>query len=400
MYDMISVLNQHEVILMKKWVTAFTLPQYVNEPYFGGGETTMRLIIPVNVYGDRIRIRISNASESRTGVMEEMTVARCDKDGNILNDSIETVAFLSETHAIKISPQSSLASEEITFEVHPGDFLAVSVYCREEPISVGGIGNYVMMPVSKGNYCRENFVDENDYHLIEEQYHQPMMWQFPYFHALNVMTENEVAVISCLGDSVTMQTKWFKPLQEYIYASYPGQICLTNYGICGNRLLSDAETDMPMMGKAALKRVEWDCFSDYGVTHILFAMGVNDIGHGKWEEGRFLPTKEEFEIGCLDLKERAHQRGIVLAAFSIYPVELGAEQENIRQKFNQVIKSEAFDACIDLDSILMDTEKGGYLEGYSMDGIHLTEYGGACMIRDLDKEELKRIIYMRYKKKI
>lgn len=389
-----------EEILMKKWVTAFTLPQYVNEPCYGGGETTMRLIVPVNVCGDRVRVRISNASESKTGIMEEMTIARCDKCGEISRDTVKTITFLSEAHTIKISPQSSLTSEEILLEVHPGDFLAVSVYCREEPVSVGGIGSYVMMPVPKGNYCWENFVDENDYRLIEEQYHQPMMWQVPYFHAIDVMTENEVAVVSCLGDSITMQTKWFRPLQEYLYAAYPGQICLTNYGICGNRLLSDAEKDMPMFGKAAIKRVEWDCFSDYGVTHILFAMGVNDIGKGKWEEGAFLPTKEEFEKGCMDLKERAHQRGIVLAAFSIYPVELGEKQEGIRQNFNQVIKSGIFDACIDLDAILMDMEKGGYLEGYSMDGVHLTEYGGGCMVRNLDKEELKRVIDMRYKEAI
>ncbi|MDE7332667.1 MAG: hypothetical protein K2O16_10635 [Lachnospiraceae bacterium] len=385
---------------MNKWVTAFTLPQYINEPCFGGGETTMRLIIPINVYGDRVRIRISNASESRTGIMEEMTIARCDNSGKILKESMEIVTFLAETYAIKISPQSCIVSEEIPFEVHPGDFLAVSVYCREDPVSVGGIGSYVMMPVQKGNYCREDFVDENDYHLIEEQYHQPMMWQFPYFHAMDVMTENEVAVISCLGDSVTAQAKWYRPLQEYLYAAYPGQICLTNYGICGNKFLSDAEGNMPMFGKAVLKRVEWDCFSDYGVTHILLAIGVNDIGQGRWEEGRFLPTEEEFEKGCLDLKERAHQRGIVISAFSIYPAELSEEQEGIRQKFNQVIKSGVFDASIDLDGILMDIEKGGYPEGYSMDGIHLTEYGGACMIRDLNKEEVKRIIYMRYKKNI
>ena len=385
---------------MKKWVTIFTLPQYVNEPCFGGGDTTMRLVIPINVYGDRVRIRVANASESKNGIMEEMTIAKCDKSGEILKESIKAVTFLSESQRINISPQSNLVSEEIPFEVHPGDFLAVSVYCREEPISVGGIGSYVMMPVSKGNYCREDFVDENNYSIIEEQYNQPMMWQFPYFHAMDVITENEVAVVSCLGDSVTAQAKWYKPLQEYLYAAYPGQICLTNYGICGNKFLSDAEKDMPMFGKAALKRVEWDCFSDYGVTHILFAMGINDIGQGRWEEGRFLPTKEEFEKGCLDLKERAHRKGIVLSAFSIYPAELDKEQDDIRRKFNQVIKSEAFDICIDLDTILMDIEKGGYFAGYSMDGLHLTEYGGACMIRDLDKEELKKIIYMRHDKNI
>ena len=83
-----------EEMLMKKWATAFTLPQYVNEPCYGGGETTMRLMIPVNVYGDRIRIRISNASESKTGIMEEMTVARCDKSGKIFEDTIKTVTFL------------------------------------------------------------------------------------------------------------------------------------------------------------------------------------------------------------------------------------------------------------------------------------------------------------------
>ena len=56
---------------MNKWVTAFTLPQYVNEPCYGGGEITMRLIVPVNVCGDRIRIRISNVSESTPGLWKK-----------------------------------------------------------------------------------------------------------------------------------------------------------------------------------------------------------------------------------------------------------------------------------------------------------------------------------------
>jgi lysophospholipase L1-like esterase len=159
-------------------------------------------------------------------------------------------------------------------------------------------------------------------------------------------------------------------------------VLVRNQGICGNRLVLDPPERCMFFGEAGVRRLEPDILADLGTTHLIMALGGNDIGLSYpspfFGELGGLPSDEQFREACTDVVARLHAHGIRAYTLSIYPGVWshsdpeGADATRIR--FNAILK-DCFDGYIDLENVLSDGN--GYKPGYGLaDGIHLADAGG------------------------
>jgi len=150
--------------------------------------------------------------------------------------------------------------------------------------------------------------------------------------------------------------------------------------------------------------VEWDSFADYGVTHILFALGINDINLAELPliDKSVIPTTLDYRKGCEALVSKAHARGIQVIAYTIYPATTQGTPKNMnkefaRREFNEVIRSGIFDGILDIEGLMKDPAVPyGYKAGYCVsDGVHLTDTGGRALADGLCQDSIKQLFGIR-----
>lgn len=381
--------------------TVFTISNVPN--IFGGKSSTTRVTLPINCTGNGMEIRFSNLFGKKAGVIDHVMVAKCSKSGVVNQKTALDVTFKGEKRFC-IMVGETVVSDRISLKADIGEYVAISIFCKEKPESVGRLGTFVNKVYGKDDNCQGNFFGVPKLaseKLIELQTKVAMSPMIPYLRAIDFFTQVEPIVLSCLGDSLTEHCKWYAPLLESLYEMFSGKICILNHGIGGNRLLPRNEEDknwMKSCGAAGVERVDWDSLADYGVTHLLFALGVNDMGMGTVDKkGQFNPTLEDFRRGCRKIVEKAHNQNIKVIAFTVFPARANkkypAEAEAARLKWNQMIREEnIFDAVIDVETVLKDPKKDGYRDGYVIsDGVHLNETGGR-ILADLIKKEIQKEI--------
>jgi lysophospholipase L1-like esterase len=357
---------------------------------------TTRLVVPVNVNGTALQVRFSNRPARKESRLDEIAVALCNEQGIIEESTGRSVTFRG-SNGLVLAAGAEAVSDRIELPVRAGQYLALSLYGARQPHSINSLGRHGIRS-RKGNYCTANFVPDTGGYLITKLLKTPMDTIIPLFRGLDVFTEETPAVISCFGDSITQQCHWYSNLLDRLYRVYPGGAVLLNAGIAGNRLLNDSPQGFGgLFGKAGVNRVEWDSLADHGVTHILFALGINDAGQTvfPWDKTP-PPSADEFARGCRILADKAHARNIKVIALTIYPGNMDKDpanpvKENARLAYNEVIRNGVFDDYLDIEAALKKPDGVGYKDGYAQaDGLHLSETGGKALADSIDLARLIR----------
>ncbi len=344
---------------------------------------TSRLVFPVNVTGQGMTLRFSNRYGRKAGEINHVKIAKCDAQGNLMLETSKDVTFHGKQSTM-IQPGENLVSDEINIHVDFGDYLAISVYCRKKPDTTTGLGEYAFIAEQPGDACDSYITKDLDKEAKMMSKGQAPVYMIPYLHGIDLMTEEDPMVLSCLGDSITQQCKWFAPLQKKLYARFPGQLCMINHGICGNQFITDARGIMKMFGEAGEKRAEWDTFADAGVTNLLLAMGVNDIGLGKIPANVFAEHMKAFA-------EKARKKQMTVASLSVFPAKMGGKkweaEEAMRLQYNEALGNCGLDQIFYMDDYMKAKDHVGYKDGYSTgDGLHLSHAGGQAMAQGVYEE--------------
>lgn len=132
-----------------------------------------------------------------------------------------------------------------------------------------------------------------------------------------------------------------------------------------------------------------------GVTHVLMALGINDLNlsESKTDKESHIPTPEEFRKVCQKMKSESEDRGIKVLAFSIYPGAVDEKREKVRQGYNKVLKKELGEGYVEIEEILSVPGENKYKEGYGFrDGVHLTRRGGKALADGLDIKRLAGLL--------
>ena len=345
-------------------------------------QTTARLTATSNIDTETIYLRFSNRYGKKQGRIDHAAVAVLHKGK--ASDFLTVTCDGSRT--ILLPPGEELRSDPIEVHVSRGDEILVQIYTAEKAETVCGVGYASRILSGKGDQAGKLAAVVPYSAMMEKLTNQAPIQKINYLCAVDAESQ-PVMGISCFGDSITAQNRWVKPLTDALYQQFPGKVQVFNHGICGNRLLSDAPRNMAMFGEAGVKRLAADVLTNHGITHVLFALGGNDIGLGDLDadasdSGKAVPSADDFEAACQKTVELLHENGVKAYALSIYPANWGKKQaakaDAIRRSYNEVLKK-CFDGYIDLDPVL-SAGAYGYKEGYGYDdGVHLREAGGAAV---------------------
>lgn len=349
-----------------------------------GEPGTVRMILPVNVSGEALRLEFHNA-DTVPGHLTRVTVAECDAEGRI--DESSTVEAVRDTD---VAPGERMHSESIPFSIEAGMHVAVSVYCHTFQPSTGGI-DPMMVESPAGDFCGVNFEDTDPTPPALQAQGQRQYPQIPLLAGVEVYTESRPRVVVCLGDSITQQGHWFTVLQKRLYTEYPGQVVLLNAGITGNRLLRDCPQRLGgLFGDSGMNRLGRDVLAVPGVTHLILALGINDIMHADGMMAMLdpapAPTAETFGQACREILRQTEGKDIETIALTLYPARLSENEEKKREfqalyhGYNDAIETAGFAHVLNTQVILGAEEGEGYRPGLCRpDCLHLNEGGGEVL---------------------
>ncbi|MBZ5628426.1 MAG: hypothetical protein LAO06_06115 [Acidobacteriia bacterium] len=206
--------------------------------------------------------------------------------------------------------------------------------------------------------------------------------------ALEVHNRHGRGVIAAVGDSIVAgggsdaeNLKWSDRLAARINTP-PNhlEMGVLGLGINGNRVLSGATSN-----PAALARFDRDVLGMAGLTYIIMADGVNDLGSTATAPSS-PPNPEDVEYGLRQLVERAHARGVKVIGTTMGPAWGFRGYENIdfkRLAYNAWMRTEGVkivDGLIDFDKLLNDPNNPSHmLPQYLTDGIHPNDAGHQAM---------------------
>jgi lysophospholipase L1-like esterase len=179
---------------------------------------------------------------------------------------------------------------------------------------------------------------------------------------------------------------------------YPDQLArrlgapVLNVGISGNRLLCAG------YGDSGMDRFQRDVLDVPGVTHVIIALGVNDIGLAT-AYGEPQPTAGQIISGLTTLADQARAAGVVPVGATLPPNQdttyvnfHTTKGEHIRQAVNDWIRvNEAYAAVLDIDAALRDPNRPARCRADldSGDGLHPNDSGAAAMAQAMDLSVLR-----------
>ena len=361
---------------MKHWVTIWAQAHtdlHMIRSYLRG--KTARTSIPSCVAGSKLRLRFSNREGRSSFTLQDATVC--------IGEKTYTLTFGGKT-ALTLAPGKAAYCDEIDCSICAGDAVSITTFYSRTATS----GNQVQEATiysTAGNFVHGEFA------LGKAIIPRPRIVAHPPIvglDAVEVLTEENPAIIACLGDSITQQSNWVHPLNQTFFLR-GNSVRALNLGIGGNRVLSGDCSGVGIFGRAALERFQEDVRSRPGVTAVIFALGTNDIGKIVTEADFEKNSAENIFAGLKSMADQAAAQGMQVYFATITP-RLGSacydqRQEMIRQELNGLLRSAAADyaGLIDFDAALDDSRTGIMPAGFdSGDHLHPGPMGGLRMAKE------------------
>ena len=384
------------------WATAQQLvaaggpprPARTNGPEASGlpasfADQTVRMVARVSVGGKRVRIELSNMLNAQPLEVGAAHVAILKVGGEILEGSDHPLTFGSRP-IFTIPPGALAVSDPVDLEVSPSSDLAVSLYLPRDtgtPTS-HTIGLHTAY-ISKANVAASRNMPEAS-----------TMFAYVWLAGVQVSASREAFTVVALGDSITdgyattrdANQAWPALLAKRLAASKgTQQVAVVNQGISGNQVLRDGA------GLSALGRLDRDVLSRPGVWWVILLEGINDINIRGRAEGPTALTADELIWGYQQIIARCHAQGVQVMGATIMPEEgvptVSERGEQIRQKVNQWIREKGhFDAVVDFDSTVRDTQRPAKLKAEFDPGdhIHPNDAGNQAMANAFDLGAFKK----------
>ncbi len=180
------------------------------------------------------------------------------------------------------------------------------------------------------------------------------------------MAPRETVVICALGDSITDGTastlnindRWSNTLSRRLHAAYGNRVSVVNAGIAGNRVL----TGGPIIGPAAIDRLDRDVLSLSGLTDVIWLQGIGDIQNTG-------ATPDAVVAGYANVVGRVRAQGVKIHGGTLMSAlnptltgpALAINQANDakRREVNDFIRNGGlYDGVIDFDAATNDPETG------------------------------------------
>lgn len=330
---------------MEKWSTVWSYAQRSTEYTRWEKQNHFKINVRSNLYGSAIRLKYSNMYNRERIAVKEVFLCAVN-----LQKYENNLVRISE--AFDISYKESKYSGIFSCDVTPDTTLEIQMVFAtyKNPLTGNTFNGYLAMVLQ----------------------------------SVEVLTDENPVTLACFGDSITHQGMWTEPMIRRLYQRYPGKVTAFEVGINGNRLLRDSPEYANTLGVSGLHRFEHDVLDICGITHVIVALGINDIGlpgNEKTSLAEF-PAFEDMKKAYVQIAEMLKKRGIYSIAATITPRiwegDFVAKREYLRMKINDwLINTRRFDCVLDFSSCLSRGGAGGLKEEYdSGDGIHINDKAG------------------------
>jgi lysophospholipase L1-like esterase len=380
-----------------RWVATWTAAVMNTQPsdpvVTGFNNQTIREIVRVSLGGKKFRIRLSNEFGSRPVPIESVHVALWGANGAIQPRTDHPVTF-GGSQSVTLLAGAPVLSDPIELAVAPLEHVAVSTYFRD------------WAPVQTYHLeAQQTAFLANSGNLVGAEKFGAMQTSTSHYFLTGVfvVSADEARTIVAFGDSITdgalstvdSDRRYPDRLAERVLGDAGlKNVSVVNEGLGGNRLLSDGR------GASALARFDRDVLSLPHVSHVVVLEGINDIG---WpgtplETDRSAPTFETLVAAYHQLIARAHAHGIKIIFATVLPFQgafegklfrpyYTAEKDQLRRRIDDWIRSnQEGDGAIDLDAIMRDPARPGYLKAEfdGGDGLHPNDAGYKAMADAID----------------
>lgn len=349
----------------KGWVVSWTAPpqEQVGEirPL---ADVTVRSVIPLATGGRGLRIRFSNEYGTRTLFIGSASVGVVDSEGRMRPDTLRRLSFGGHD-GIAVPAAAPAYSDPVELDVPAGGLLAVSLYLPRETLprtwhrvlpgqDVPGDEPSTGARILAGGDATARL-------YLEGGERSPHL----FLTRVDVLQPRARTVVAVLGTTRTDGAgRWPDYLNQRLNRT--GRAVVVNASMVANPLTRPYRGG----GDAGLARFDRDVLALPGVTHVVIADAINDIGQvGTVQNGQPVmdpadaPDLARLTTAYRQLAARARARGIKAVVATVMPFEgvpfagfYSPEKERLRNELNQWLRDHQreFDGLIDLDAIMRD----------------------------------------------
>jgi lysophospholipase L1-like esterase len=333
---------------------------------------TVRNIVHLSVGGPRIRLRITNAfggyPAANGDAFPENTALNV---GSVYvgRRSGSTAAVIPETQTpvtfggnptVRVSPGSDVVSDPVALPVTDGDNLAISVYVPgtspNASFHSGAKQTSYMTPANGGNRAGQ----------AEATGFTSNTTSWWWVDAVSVEAREQVGAVVALGDSITDSAnatsntnhRWPDYLANRLNATANkvGVRGVVNEGISGNSVLKDYNCCGG--NPSGLSRLDRDVISHDGVSTVIVALGINDLGNYADD----VSNVADITDGMRQVADKLHRAGLKVIWATLTPFEgttlpgyYSLVKDAKRQQINAWIRSSpSFDGVVDFEKALAD----------------------------------------------
>ena len=363
---------------LSSWLTTWAAPG--RDPGATGSTlpagTTIREAVFATIGGDSTRVKFSNAYGTGTLTVGPVSVGIRSSGSSTIPGTLMPLTFGGKA-TFDIPPHGMALSDPVSLAVPAMSDVLVSIYLPN------GSGESVSYPGAN----KTTYIGTGDQTQSNDFVQTSTSGNGLFLGSVEVHSTSGVGVVAAVGDSITQgvgstgeNNRWSDRLAVRIETAGTAPLGVLGLGIAGNQLLGGAVTN-----PAALARFDRDVLGMAGLTHVIMADGINDLG-STVNNPSLPPNAEDVEYGLRQLVSRAHARGVKVIGTTMGPAWGFRGYENIDSKrlaYNQWIRTVGvtiLDGLIDFDLVLNDPNNPSHmLPQYLTDGIHPNNAGHQAM---------------------
>lgn len=382
---------------------SFALPNGTTK---GATDQTFRFVIKPDLWGDTVRIKLSNFFGTQPVIFNAATIGLQSYQANVVPGTLTQVTFGNKTF-VKIEPGKEIFSDPVTLSfvdkigepALEGRNLAVSVAVS----GASGPASYHDAAFTTSYISPPNSGDLTAAERAAAFPYSTTSWFF--LNELDVLAPNDTVVVVAFGDSITDGTfstingndRWLNSMSALLHAQLGNHVSVVNEAIAGNAV---SATDA---GPSAISRLERDVIDISGHKLVVWLEGINDLGG-------LQTTAAPVIAGYKNVINRLHKSGILVIGATVTPsyvpggvvpsnsplaalspafaASYGSSQTNTYrlQLNNFILTSGKFDATADFAAATTDTSTGTLYaafvpnsEGTAGDYLHPNRFGYQVM---------------------
>ena len=375
------------------WVVSWLMPQSVLGPE--ASNETVRVVAPVSLGGEALRVRISNELGTDPLVVGAASAAESTGGSALLPATLRPLTFNGEPH-LTVQPGAVVVSDPVALALPDNAHVAVNLYLPDSQVTGSG---HSSTAAHMWKAAGDRTTDESDVDFYD--FGQGAYW----FTALDVLTVNDGAVVAfgdsitegsalselALGEMVAWPDRLFERLLERSADGGP-RLAVVNSGLSGNRVLR------PNTGPSGVDRFVRDGVGHTGVRSVLVMEGINDLSPTLRYETD-IPSARALADGYDAMVATGRDHG---AEVWLSPMTAGGdllrpspflssntpEQVERRHEVNALIRtrSGAYTPGFDFEPVVADPANPNWLApGYdSGDNLHPNQAGQTAMADSID----------------